>query len=206
MEDLTWQNSLRTIVTEDDVSANQLDPDTALPLAPELPQTMTEAGTIVSPDSAPCSQSSPMILHEDETDPATRTCADKTDHAQPNRQDGESDGADKDKGLKRKFSARLPSGDPLKSDQGLELLKRPRDDSDKDEDNPRETKKPSPPPDLEPVPVKALSPAPKLVRFSQMFYNLNLQNILPLGRIHGLCIIQFPFCLCERSKYILPCQ
>lgn len=52
-----------------------------------------------------------------------------------------------EKGLKRKFLERGTSQGPTdeESNHVLEPLKRPRDESDKD-DNPRETKRPSPPP------------------------------------------------------------
>ena len=54
-----------------------------------------------------------------------------------------------EKGLKRKFLERGTSQGPTENEESSkhapEPLKRPRDESDKD-DNPRETKRPSPPP------------------------------------------------------------
>ena len=74
-----------------------------------------------------------------------------------------------EKGLKRKFLERGTSQGPTdeESNHVPEPLKRPRDESDKD-DNPRETKRPSPPPS----PPKQ-SPPPKAhkpVRCSQLYF------------------------------------
>ena len=62
-----------------------------------------------------------------------------------------------EKGLKRKFLERGTSVGPTENEESStppEPLKRPRDESDKD-DNPRETKRPSPPPS----PPRPVSPA-----------------------------------------------
>ena len=82
------------------------------------------------------------------------------------RRDSDADFAEKDKGLKRKLADRATSQGPqdfnqIQASVNLEPLKRHRDDTDKD-DNPRETKRPSPPPELNLEPKK--SPAPRLVR------------------------------------------
>jgi len=81
----------------------------------------------------------------------------------PSPRGSDSDGGEKDKGLKRKFVERGTSQGPqengnVPNSPGVEPLKRPRDDSDKD-DNPRETKRPSPPPESEPA-VKKSSKSP----------------------------------------------
>ncbi|KAF9466168.1 hypothetical protein BDZ94DRAFT_1213575 [Collybia nuda] len=74
-----------------------------------------------------------------------------------------------DKGLKRKFLERGTSQGPPEvnntSQASTEAVKRPRDDPDKD-DNPRETKRPSPPPEPK-SPKRKLSSAssPKLTGF-----------------------------------------
>ena len=70
-----------------------------------------------------------------------------------------------DKGLKRKFVER-GSQDPPEIHEtpktSIEPLKRPRDDADKD-DNPRETKRPSPPPEPKsPKSPKKSAAAPRL--------------------------------------------
>ncbi|KAF7356426.1 Brefeldin A resistance protein [Mycena venus] len=66
------------------------------------------------------------------------------------QRDSDSDSGEKEKGLKRKFLERGSSaGPPENGDESkapAEPLKRLRDDPDKDE-NPRETKRPSPPPE-----------------------------------------------------------
>jgi Ran-binding protein 3 len=78
------------------------------------------------------------------------------------RRDSESE---KEKGLKRKYLERGTSAGPQDGDDGVkptsESIKRPRDDADKD-DNPRETKRPSPPPEKTGTPTIS---APKPVRF-----------------------------------------
>ncbi|KAJ7117731.1 hypothetical protein C8R44DRAFT_626294 [Mycena epipterygia] len=84
----------------------------------------------------------------------------------PSRRDSDSDSGEKEKGLKRKFLERGTSAGPQENGDDAkaptEPLKRLRDDPDKDE-NPRETKRPSPPP--EPNARKSPPPAaPKLVR------------------------------------------
>ncbi|KAF8216736.1 hypothetical protein K438DRAFT_1797737 [Mycena galopus ATCC 62051] len=80
------------------------------------------------------------------------------------RRDSDSDSGEKEKGLKRKFLERGTSAGPPEngdnSNTPAEPLKRPRDDPDKDE-NPRETKRPSPPPEQNAPPAAA----PKLSGF-----------------------------------------
>ncbi|KAJ6520842.1 hypothetical protein B0H19DRAFT_1204503 [Mycena capillaripes] len=66
----------------------------------------------------------------------------------PSGRDSDSDSGEKEKGLKRKFLERGSSAGPPENGEAkapAEPLKRLRDDPDKDE-NPRETKRPSPPP------------------------------------------------------------
>jgi Ran-binding protein 3 len=83
-------------------------------------------------------------------------------------QGSDSDGGEKDKGLKRKFLDRGTSQGPQENGDspnhtGVEPLKRPRDDADKD-DNPRETKRLSPPPESESSVKRSPPPSPpKLV-------------------------------------------
>jgi len=74
------------------------------------------------------------------------------------RSDSESGG---DKGLKRKFLERGTSQGPNETvdTSGPEPLKRPRDEADGD-DNPRETKRPSPPPEPK-SPRRPSPPSPK---------------------------------------------
>lgn len=101
------------------------------------------------------------------------------------RRTSESDSGEPEKGLKRKLADRAASLGPESGPSTLtptaETAKRPRDDSNKD-DNPRVPKRPSPPPEqheesaLAPVPIPE-TPAPKLVRslsYRAMSYPLNL--------------------------------
>lgn len=88
------------------------------------------------------------------------------------RRGSESDGTEDSKGVKRKFFQRGTSQGPhengtLSSSVAIaEPAKRPRDDNDKD-DNPRESKRPSPPPEKEQtLPEPVTSPAPKYVSFN----------------------------------------
>ncbi|KAJ7696468.1 hypothetical protein B0H17DRAFT_929523 [Mycena rosella] len=102
------------------------------------------------------------------------------------RDESDSDSGEKEKGLKRKFLERGTSAGPQEngdeSKASAEPLKRLRDDPDKDE-NPRETKRPSPPP--EPNARKSPPPAasPKLSGFmayastSSPFASVKGQNL-----------------------------
>lgn len=68
-----------------------------------------------------------------------------------------SESGEKEKGLKRKFLERGTSQGPQEAAQAAsEPLKRARDDADKD-DNPRETKRPSPPPSPKVTEAKTVS-------------------------------------------------
>jgi len=89
------------------------------------------------------------------TEPCSET-DDTITQAAPSYTDVESG----DKGLKRKFLERGTSQGPAESadlSQESTELKRPRDDAEKN-NNPRETKRPSPPP--EPKPPKSPKKAP----------------------------------------------
>ncbi|KAJ6519017.1 hypothetical protein C8R45DRAFT_950025 [Mycena sanguinolenta] len=84
------------------------------------------------------------------------------------RRDSDSDSGEKEKGLKRKYLERGSSaGPPENGDDSkapAEPLKRLRDDPDKDE-NPRETKRPSPPPEQDAPNSLPPAAAPKLSGF-----------------------------------------
>lgn len=95
------------------------------------------------------------------------TCLDEPPNSSHLRRHSDADSAERDKGLKRKLADRATSQGPQDSSQipqvgaDMEPLKRHRDDVDND-DNPREGKRPSPPPESGPEPKK--TPASKLVR------------------------------------------
>ncbi|OAX43301.1 hypothetical protein K503DRAFT_765967 [Rhizopogon vinicolor AM-OR11-026] len=75
------------------------------------------------------------------------------------RHASDSESGDSDKGLKRKLADRATSQGPenLVPLTSAESAKRPRDDTNKD-DNPREPKRPSPPPEQNPAPAETSMP------------------------------------------------
>ncbi|TFK39720.1 hypothetical protein BDQ12DRAFT_681098 [Crucibulum laeve] len=94
--------------------------------------------------------------------PTTAATMSADDLSAPSRVRSESENGDK--GLKRKYLERGTSQGPQENGedatQPSEPLKRPRDDSEHD-DNPRETKKPSPPPESK-SPRRPSPPSPKV--------------------------------------------
>ena len=160
VEEITWQSPVKAKVAnhvaEDDlVSATEADDDVGDPLATELlaPVNTTTIDGVVPPDSADSLQGSVMESREEdlEAGPSPSNAV-----ASPAcRPDSDSDGMEKEKGLKRKFGARAIS--VVQRDFAAEPMKRQRDDPDKD-DNPRETKRPSPPPEPESSSSKGSSP------------------------------------------------
>ncbi|KAK0188529.1 hypothetical protein F5146DRAFT_1225295 [Armillaria mellea] len=109
------------------------------------------------------------VPHVDETPivlpPSPPSTADEVPKS--SRRDSDSDSGERDKGLKRKFLERGTSQGPQEtggSDKiASEPTKRPRDDAGGD-DNPRETKRPSPPPEQS-ASLLPNSPAPKFGGF-----------------------------------------
>ncbi|KAG2365127.1 hypothetical protein BDR07DRAFT_1399927 [Suillus spraguei] len=77
----------------------------------------------------------------------------------PARRPSDSDSGESEKGLKRKLADRGTSQGPenLVTLPSAEPAKRPRDDTDKDE-NPRESKRPSPPPEQKPTVAETSAP------------------------------------------------
>ena len=111
-----------------------------------------------------------------------------------------------DKGLKRKFLERGTSQPPEGGDSSkgpTEPLKRPRDDTEND-DNPRETKRPSPPPEQKSPksPKKTLS-TPKLVSTFYIFcLSVLLMTHASIGWLHGVCLCNFTICWSERPEHL----
>ncbi|KAJ7880067.1 hypothetical protein B0H14DRAFT_3082849 [Mycena olivaceomarginata] len=130
VEDLSWQNMQNASPEK----AKALD---SQPEDSDLIESGDGSAEIkVDPEDPP---SSDGALDVPPTDAATV----------PARRDSDSDSGEKEKGLKRKFLERGSSAGPPENGDtqaAAEPLKRPRDDPDKDE-NPRETKRPSPPPE-----------------------------------------------------------
>jgi Ran-binding protein 3 len=99
-----------------------------------------------------------------------------------------------EKGLKRRFEERGTSQGPTEGEGASKNLpepsKRPRDDEDEDP-NPRETKRPSPPPETKKPSPKpsSLSPkaAPKLVGWLVLVCDV-LSLIIISGRVFSLCL------------------
>lgn len=123
------------------------------------------------------------------------------------RRASESDGGEPEKGLKRKLADRAaslgPESGPSTATPTAETAKRPRDDSDKD-DNPRVSKRPSPPPEQsdEPTPAPE-TPAPKLVRTPSWRYAV-LTSFA--GRVHVVRFSSVPVCLCQGTERLLECS
>lgn len=166
VEDLSWRN-MRAPRTQSEGEEEELgsperidqgevniDAMTAIPMPPGPSETQIE-GT--QPDSTTSSQDPGMEVHHGNS----LTSFIDSSNDPPCGLDSESDAAEKDKGLKRKLADRAVSAGPqdhttVNSTIGLEPLKRPRDDADRD-DNPRETKRPSPPPETEAESSKGIS-------------------------------------------------
>jgi Ran-binding protein 3 len=150
VEDLSWQNMQNASPEK----AKALD---SQPEDSDLIESGDGSAEIkVDPEDPP---SSDGALDVPPTDAATV----------PARRDSDSDSGEKEKGLKRKFLERGSSAGPPENGDtqaAAEPLKRPRDDPDKDE-NPRETKRPSPPPEQSAPPPAT---APKLVCDSSLYF------------------------------------
>ena len=145
-----------------------------------------------TPDIALLSQST-QNAQDDTTMHSSNLFPDTSKHLRAGSESGE-------KGLKRKFLERGTSQGPTENEESKhapEPLKRARDESDKD-DNPRETKRPSPPPSpprRSPPPI-----APKPV-CSSWLHSVILYPDVFLERIYGIRIYQLPFCIGQGSKY-----
>ncbi|KAJ7140300.1 hypothetical protein C8R43DRAFT_1018194 [Mycena crocata] len=147
VEDLSWQNM------------QQATPEKTSALAPFV-DAQLEDSAIESADGSteikvdeeePPSSDGAIDIHS--TEDAIRSTSEPSSQVSvgmPSRRDSDSDSGEKEKGLKRKFLERGTSaGPPENGDEPkapAEPLKRFRDDPDRDE-NPRETKRPSPPPE-----------------------------------------------------------
>jgi Ran-binding protein 3 len=160
VEDISWRGPAEPVVSEkdaDDVEGSvAVDADVIAPITSmAFPNGKAKGQDVFdkveeeetppkTPDESQLSQSVPDLKTIGPNSPKQKTGT--TDDAGRLRAFSESN----EKGLKRKFLERGTSqGPPDENEpsakQAGEPLKRPRDDSDKD-DNPRETKRPSPPP------------------------------------------------------------
>lgn len=168
VEDMKWQQSLESQQesgpdSQPSIAPSQDAGETQSSIEPTQEVCVSQISTQVPPSSVP-----PV---EDATEEAeeARDIAFSLPHT---RRASDSDGGEPDKGLKRKLADRAaslgPESGPSTITPTAETAKRPRDDSDKD-DNPRVSKRPSPPPEQngESAPAPAAAPeipAPKVVR------------------------------------------
>lgn len=100
-----------------------------------------------------------------------------------------------EKRLKRKFLERGTSQGPIEENEKhrAEPLKRPRDDADKD-DNPRDVKKPSPPPS--PLRSSSSPNQSKMVSISPTSLSFLPHGLRNSERIHCIRVNQFTICSC----------
>lgn len=170
VEDLSWKRNSKGDSSEGDIEvdgqvapADNDDLDDGFVMvsadSPPLDTTQANASNVnTPPESVPSSQMMESIAEGPHDEPPNST------HSSPDlpgktavqsRRDSESDSGEKEKGLKRKFLERGTSQGPQdeSSKTRVEPLKRARDTTEKDE-NPRETKRPTPPPEAAAEPLK----------------------------------------------------
>lgn len=159
VEDMKWQQRLE--------SQQDTGPNSQPSLAPsqDVDDTqaqieLTQAVFASQSTSGPPASSASVEEATEEAEEAEDT-ASSLPHT---RRASESDSGEPEKGLKRKLADRATSTGPESGPSTLtpvaETAKRPRDDADKD-DNPRVSKRPSPPPEQHEEPAPALVPAPE---------------------------------------------
>ncbi|KAH7890901.1 hypothetical protein F5I97DRAFT_100735 [Phlebopus sp. FC_14] len=148
VEDINWQQRLPL---QDDVGPPRADIEVSDDKEDEMPGTQVEATEEVV-EVPPCSFTSTQdtVAEAGETE-------DSASSLPCTRRASESDSGEPDKGLKRKLADRGTSQGPESGPSTAvttEATKRPRDDVDKD-DNPRISKRQSPPPDQDEKPSRA---------------------------------------------------
>lgn len=159
VEDLSWQNMKNST------------PEGAVALGSQLGDSDPVEGADASTDIKVDAEEPPS------SDGTLNVPSAEASGGLPSGRDSDSDSGEKEKGLKRKYLERGSSTGPPENGDGTtapaEPLKRPRDDPDKDE-NPRETKRPSPPPEKDARKSPPPPEAPKLVRYPRIsLYKLN---------------------------------
>jgi Ran-binding protein 3 len=174
VEDLTWQNGMKKIAEEEDVPLVVSDTNLATDADAQETEVVTE---VTDEDAKGTTDGDAEALSSVADDAATDIVEEEeveVGDEQPvpvpsSHPEEEPDIGEKEKGVKRKYGARITSGDLLRTGQFTEPLKRPRDDDEKDV-NPRETKRPSPPPEPATKPVPVPAPTLKLVCFHLCFF------------------------------------
>lgn len=178
VEDLNWRPQLPTHCQKDEeMHEGEVQKEPTTDLALEGDKEDAEIAEISTPEERP----SPPDIQMSKSVPNMEKSQDIGHAVQPDvmadsdatgpsasRPRSHSDGADKDKaGLKRKHSERGTSQAPPEAEEQLkdsEGLKRPRDEAE-GEENPHETKRPTPPPESKSGRTSPPSPkVPKLVR------------------------------------------
>ncbi|KAJ7716134.1 hypothetical protein B0H16DRAFT_1614505 [Mycena metata] len=170
VEDLSWQNMKNATPEKSTALASFMDADESADGSTEIK---------VDTEEPPSSDGAVDVSIADDA-------AREPSSALPSRVDSDSDSGEREKGLKRKFLERGTSAGPPengdKPNGPAEPLKRLRDDPDKDE-NPRETKRPSPPPEKDAHKSPPPPAAPKLTGFmayassSSPFASVKGQNL-----------------------------
>ena len=133
--------------------------------------------TIQQGDAAEIDIAPPSVTPSQDAEPDPSEAQDVALGLLPSRHASDSDSGDSDKGLKRKLADRATSQGPenIVLLTSAESAKRPRDDTDKD-DNPREPKRQSPPPEQNPI--TAETSAPKFVCYFLLFERFTAYEFL----------------------------
>ena len=199
VEDLTWQNGMKKIIAEEDAPLDANLATDADAEETEVVADVTPEETKDTPDSGP--EALMSAADEGVADNTKEVSDEPTAPAPPSLlPDEEVEVGEKEKGVKRKYGARITSGDILRTSQITEPLKRPRDDDEDKDDNHRETKRPSPPPEPTTKPVDSPPPTPKLVGYLSILVVLIL--IALAEWIYGVFNFKLAVCNGQRSAYI----
>ncbi|KIJ21003.1 hypothetical protein PAXINDRAFT_160411 [Paxillus involutus ATCC 200175] len=160
VEDMKWQQSLPL---QDERESLDAEAEISSDKEHEIGATqvdLAEESTQVPPSS--------FTSNEDAAEEAEAEAEDTASSLPCTRRTSESDGGEPEKVLKRKLADRGtsqgPENLPSTATASVETVKRPRDDSDKD-DNPRVLKRPSPPPEQEDKPPPPPAPETSTPKF-----------------------------------------
>ncbi|KAF8806886.1 hypothetical protein BYT27DRAFT_6612337 [Phlegmacium glaucopus] len=187
VEDISWKNMQNATSDKDeDVEIDAEASEITLEPPVELIDKVNRHTVMEEDDSPPESPDDPLLsqsIQNIQDDAIMNNLSPDT----PNRLRAGSESGEK--GLKRKFLERGTSIGPTENEESSnhapEALKRPRDESDKD-DNPRETKRPSPPPSppRPSPPPKAHKPSGFMAYASSSspFASVKGQNIFMSGK------------------------
>lgn len=206
VEDMKWQQgpqSQQEARSDSQLSITPSQDANEMQASIKATQAVSESQSAQAP---PCSLSS-----VDDTTEDVEEAQDTASSLPHTRRTSESDGGETEKGLKRKLADRAtslgPESGPSTVTPSAETAKRPRDDADKD-DNPRVSKRPSPPPEQNdespPAPAPPPeTPAPKLVRI--LLYGVVSCPVKSIRRM-GSCrmLLQRPRLLLSKDRTSSP--